>query len=170
VPVAYLDCIAMPTASALFDSALNQLAGHRPSSQNGYSSWAPCDSVGAFLVGLRNVIEARGRVVLVFDKAERLAARGASHSLLDTLIELPNLYAAAAAARAQHRGSDAVSVATAAAGAVLPVFVGESLWPDFQRICEGDARVLHFRFQGYPMDSLCTVLKRDVDVALPENS
>ena len=29
-----------------------------------------------------------------------------------------------------------------AAGAVLPIFVGESLWADFQRLCEGDPRVL----------------------------
>jgi hypothetical protein len=28
--------------------------------------------------------------------------------------------------------------------------VGEALWADFQRICEGDSRVLHFRFPYTP--------------------
>ena len=79
---------------------------------------------------------ARGRVVLVFDKAERLAARGASHDLLRALIELPSLFSATCGGGA------------AAAGAVQPIFVGESLWPDFHRIGEGDCRVLHFRFEG----------------------
>ena len=162
IPTAYVDCVACPTAQALFDSALNQLAGHRPSSSNGYASWAPpCDSIGAFVAGLRRLVEARGRVCLVFDKAERLAGR--SGGLLKTLIELPNLLAAAAAAAAAAGGLECESVA----GQVLPVFVGEALWGDFQRHCEGDPRVVHVRFPGYMMEALGNVLKRDVDAALP---
>ena len=156
VPTAYLDCVAMSSAEQLFNNALNQLAGHRPSVQNGFSSWAVCDSVGAFVLGLRHIVQEKGRVVLVFDKAERLAARGASQTLLNTLLELPSLFAAAGI--------------PGAAGAVLPVFVGESLWPNFQRLCEGDSRLIHFRFAGYPKGDLETVIKRDLHVALPEHS
>ena len=50
IPTAFVDCIVTPTPQALFQSALNQLAGHRPSTANGYTSWAPCDSVGGFAV------------------------------------------------------------------------------------------------------------------------
>ena len=156
VPTAYLDCVAMSSAEQLFNNALNQLAGPPAEVQNGFSSWAVCDSVGAFVLGLRHIVQEKGRVVLVFDKAERLAARGASQTLLNTLLELPSLFAAAGI--------------PGAAGAVLPVFVGESLWPNFQRLCEGDSRLIHFRFAGYPKGDLETVIKRDLHVALPEHS
>ena len=64
-PAAYLDCISMPTPQALFDAALNQLAGWRPSSANGYTSWATCDSVAGFIAAVHklvpNALEARVR-------------------------------------------------------------------------------------------------------------
>ena len=164
VPVAYLDCITMPTAQSLFDSCLNQLVGHTPSAANGYTSWAPCDSVGAFVEGLRRIVKVKRQVVIVLDKAERLAARGANRDLLLSLIELPNLFAAAAAAHGHG------SFSGSAAGAVQLVFVGETLWPDFQRLCEGDPRVVHFRFPGYSMEGLAGVLKRDVHAVLPEQA
>ena len=161
VPTAYLDCVFSPTPQALFDSALNQLANHRPSSSNGYSSWAQSDTVMSFVAGLRRIIANRGRVCLVFDKAERLAQRGGG--LLQTLIELPNLCAAAAAAAAASGGVEV----DATAGLVLPIFVGEALWGDFQRVTEGDPRVIHFGFKGYSLEDLGEVLKRDVHAVLP---
>lgn len=138
VPTAYVDCLAQSTAQTLFESALNQLAGHRPSSTNGYSNWAICDSVGAFIAGLRQLVSVLGRVCLVFDKAERLSARG---ELLQTLVELPELVNAAAAITATADEDGRL------AGGVLPIFVGETLWANFQRVCEGDPCVVPFRFQ-----------------------
>ena len=88
IPTAFIDCIVTPTPQALFQSALNQLAGHRPSTANGYTSWAPCDSVGGFAAGLLQIVAQRGRICMVFDNAERLAARNGG-TLLRTLIELP---------------------------------------------------------------------------------
>ena len=161
VPTAYLDCVSNPTPQALFDSALNQLANHRPSSSNGYTSWTQSDTVMSFVAGLRRIISKRGRVCLVFDKAERLAQRGGG--LLRTLIELPDLCAAAAAAAAASAGNEVDSTA----GSVLPIFVGEALWGNFQRVCEGDPRVIHFGFKGYSLEGLTEVLKRDVHAVLP---
>ena len=138
VPTAYLDCVASPTAQALFESALNQLANHRPSSQNGYTAWSSCDSVGAFVVGLKQIVKTRGRVCIVFDKAERLASRGGG-TLLHTILELPSLFAAASTAEEGDEDDeesdddgDDEDIANAR-GSVLPIFVGETLWVDFQR-------------------------------------
>ena len=54
------------------------------------------------------------------------------------------------------------------AGAVLPIFVGEALWPDFQVICDGGPRVVHFYFAGYGKSGLKRLLQRDVDAVLTE--
>lgn len=164
LPYAHINCIASSTSQGLFDSTLNQLANHRPSSTNGYSSWASCDSVTAFVAGLRRLIAVLGRVCIVFDKAERLSGQG-SH-LLQTLIELPSLCAAAAAAA--DTGAGLCDAGKSTVGGVLPIFVGETLWGDFQRFCEGDPRVVHFRFPGYSMHGLGNVLKRDVHVVQEE--
>ena len=160
---AYLDCITHPTPQSIFEAALNQLANHRPQASNGYSNWSSCDdSPAAFIAGLRHLVEVRRkaqlpeqRLCLVFDKAERLAQR---RDLLQTLIALPSLFQAAAAGLvASGAAENAMD-----AGAVLPIFVGESLWPDFQLHCDGAPRVLQFRMAGYSKAGLETVLKRDV--------
>ena len=96
IRTAFVDCVTHPTPQSIFESALNQLAGHRPQASNGYSCWSSCDSPAAFVAGLRQLVAVRKRVCLVFDKAERLSARGGG--LMQVLIALPSLCAAAAAA------------------------------------------------------------------------
>ena len=164
IRTAFVDCVTHPTPQSIFESALNQLAGHRPQASNGYSCWSSCDSPAAFVAGLRQLVAVRKRVCLVFDKAERLSARGGG--LMQVLIALPSLCAAAAAASVAAGAAEDHT----AAGAVLPVFVGEALWADFQHACDGEPRVLQFRFGGYSMAGLKTVLKRDVHEVLPAQS
>lgn len=171
VRTAYLDCISQPTQQGLFESALNQLADHRPQASNGYSSWSTCDSPVAFVAGLRQILAVHRRVCLVFDKAERLAK--CDGGLLQTLISLPSLCAASAAALVAAGGAYDCT----GAGAVLPIFVGEALWPhptftelppNFQMAYDGDPRILPVRFVGYSKGGLKTLLKRDVHAVLTD--
>ena len=41
------------TPRALYESALNQLHGHRLSASNGYANWATCEREAAFAAALR---------------------------------------------------------------------------------------------------------------------
>ena len=65
VPHAVVDCVGCSTPRALYESALNQLHGHRLSASNGYANWATCEREAAFAAALRDVLAARGRVCLV---------------------------------------------------------------------------------------------------------
>ena len=60
IRTALIDCVTHPTPQSIFESALNQLAGHRPQASNGYSCWSSCDSPAAFVAGLRQLTACAG--------------------------------------------------------------------------------------------------------------
>ena len=70
VPRAIVDCVACATPRALYETCLNQLHDHRPCEANNYSSWCSCENPAQFVQGVRDVAQERGRVCLVFDRAE----------------------------------------------------------------------------------------------------
>lgn len=120
---------------------LNQLANHTPSVANGYANWSPCDTLAEFIAGLKQLASFRGRICLVFDKAERLAQHG---HMLHTLLALP-----------------ALSV-----GVPLNiVFVSEAPFPEFGTqpwlLSVDFSRLLRIHFPGYSSAELSTVIKRD---------
>ena len=83
VPRAIVDCVACATPRALYETCLNQLHDHRPCEANNYSSWCSCENPAQFVQGVREVAQERGRVCLVFDRAERLQPQ---EKLLSTLL------------------------------------------------------------------------------------
>ena len=88
VPRAIVDCVACATPRALYETCLNQLHEHQPCEANHYSSWCVCENPAQFVQGVRDVAQERGRVCLVFDRAERLQQQ---EKLLSTLLTLPTL-------------------------------------------------------------------------------
>ena len=141
VPHAVVDCVGCSTPRALYESALNQLHGHRLSASNGYANWATCEREAAFAAALRDVLAARGRVCLVLENAEQLAER---EQLRSTLLALPNLCR-------DHRA--------------VPLFVAEALWHDFH-LSSGFANVVPVSFAGYSKPQLVAILCRDAPAAL----
>ena len=105
VPHAIVDCVGCSTPRALYESALNQLHGHRLSASNGYANWATCEREAAFAAALRDVLAARG-VCLVLENAEQLAER--EHAL--DAARPPSMCR-------DHR--------------IVPLFVAEARWHDF---------------------------------------
>ena len=110
VPRAIVDCVACATPRALYETCLNQLHDHRPCEANNYSSWCSCENPAQFVQGVREVAQERGRVCLVFDRAERLQPQ---EKLLSTLLSLPTLVSLGRAGGRSY---------------VLPIFVAEALW------------------------------------------
>ena len=146
VPRAIVDCVACATPRALYETCLNQLHDHRPCEANNYSSWCSCENPAQFVQGVRDVAQERGRVCLVFDRAERLQQQ---EKLLSTLLTLPTLVSL---------GQSEVS------SYVLPVFVAEALWAGggskFHMLTQFRP-ILCIGFGGYDKPQLSTILKRD---------
>ena len=146
VPRAIVDCVACATPRALYETCLNQLHDHRPCEANNYSSWCSCENPAQFVQGVRDVAQERGRVCLVFDRAERLQQQ---EKLLSTLLTLPTLVSLGQAEVSSY---------------VLPVFVAEALWAGggskFHMLTQFRP-ILCIGFGGYDKPQLSTILKRD---------
>ncbi|RKP07727.1 AAA ATPase domain-containing protein, partial [Thamnocephalis sphaerospora] len=154
---AYVNCVDRFAPRLLFEDALNQFAGMRPTFRNGVCrNYARCDTEADFVLKLRELLEGAGhclafdddRHILVVDRAERL--RDMSASLLPSLLRLGEL---------TERN-------------ICVVLISSVIWEKF-RTRTGSLEPIKVRFRDYNKHILANVLQiiaKDRPVGEPDAS
>jgi len=142
IPTAYIDCVASPSDRSIYESILNQLAQHTPSTSSNFMNWSQCSTPATFIASMRQIARARrGRLCIILDKAERL---GRNVAWLQTLLSVSVL---------------------CEEFAVNIIFVAATAFPD-ESISQWTPMadfscMLRVYFPGYTQPQLMSVIKRD---------